>query len=74
MACHGESGSPLRMFQKVSKCALRELGAVSGREMGADSRTQNPGELCQTRLQDTDTSSQTKQPCSYSLIYIHTHL
>lgn len=59
---------------KVRECPLRGLGAVLGREMGADSRTQSPGELCQTGLQDTDTLSQTKQSCSYSLIHIHAQL
>lgn len=59
---------------RVRECRLRGLGAVLGREIGVDSRTQSPGELCQTRLQDTDTLSQTKQSCSYSLIHIHAHL
>lgn len=65
---------PTADVSKVRVRPLHGLGALSGREMGADSRTQSPGELCQTRLQDTDTSSQTKQPCSYSLIHIHAHL
>lgn len=50
MACHGESASPLWMFQKVRECLLNGLGAVLEREMGADSRIQSPGELCHTRL------------------------
>lgn len=65
---------PTADVSKVRECPLRKLGAVSGREMGADSRTQSPGELCQTWLQDTDTLSQTKQCCSNSLIHNHAHL
>lgn len=65
---------PTADVSKVRECPLRKLGAVLGREMGADSRTQSPGELCQTWLQDTDTLSQTKQCCSNSLIHNHAHL
>ena len=64
---------PTPDVSKVRKCPLGGLGALSGREMGADSRTQSPGELCQTRLQDTNTSSQSKQSCSHSLIHIHAY-
>lgn len=67
-------GKPKVEVSTVRECRLCGLGAVLGREIGADSRTQSPGELCQTRLQDTDTLSQTKQSCSYSLIHIHAHL
>lgn len=43
---------------RVRECRLRGLGAVFWREIGVDSRS--PGELCQTRLQETDTLSLTK--------------
>lgn len=65
---------PKMDISRVTECRLCGLGAVLGREIGVDSRTQSPGELCQTRLQDTDSLSQTKQSCSYSLIHIHAHL
>lgn len=45
---------PTADVSKVRECLLCGLGAVLGREMEADSRTQSPGELCQTRLQDTE--------------------
>lgn len=44
---------PTADVSKVRECLVCGLGAVLGREMEADSRTQSPGELCQTRLQDT---------------------
>lgn len=61
---------PTADVSKVRECPLRGLGAVSGREMGADSRTQSPGELCQTRLQDTDTFT-TDQAVLLTLINSH---
>lgn len=73
MTCHRESGSPLRMFQRLESVRTVGLGAPTGREMGADSRTQSPGELSQSRLQDTNASSQSKQLCTYSLIHLHAH-
>lgn len=57
-------------ISRVGKCRLCRLGAVLGRKIRVDSKTQDPGELCQTRLQDTDTLSQTKQSCSYTLFHI----
>lgn len=51
---------PAADVSKVRECLLCRLGALSGREMGADSRTQSPGELCQIRLQDTRTLSLSK--------------
>lgn len=44
---------PTADVSEVRECPLSGLGAVSGREMEADSRTQSPGEFCQTRLQHT---------------------
>lgn len=57
-------------ISRVGECRLCRLGAVLGRKIRADSKTQDPGEFCQTRLQDTDTLSQTKQSCSYALVHI----
>lgn len=58
---------PAADVSKVRECLLCRLGALSGREMGADSRTQSPGELCQSRLQDTRTLSQSKSCLDFSL-------
>lgn len=57
-------------ISRVRECRLCRLGAVLGRKIRVDSKTQDPGEFCQTRLQDTDTLSQTKQSCSYALVHI----
>lgn len=65
---------PVVDVPKVRECPLCRLGALSGREMGPDSKTQSPGELCHTRLQDTNSLSQTKAACSYLLIHTHTHV
>lgn len=49
--------------------------SASACEIAADSGTQRPGELCQTRLQDSDTITGAIYPsCSCSLIQIHAHL
>lgn len=60
-------------ISRVRECRLCGLGAVLGRKIRVDSRTQDPGEFCQTRLQDADILSQTKQSCSYVLVHILAH-
>lgn len=64
---------PKMDISRVRECRLCGLGAVLGREIRVDSKTRDPGEFCQTRLQDTDPLSQTKQSCSYVLVHILAH-
>lgn len=68
MLCRSKHGlsrgikEPKVDISSVRECLLCGLGAVLGREIRVDSRTQSPGELCQTRLQDRDTLSQPSSP------------
>lgn len=64
---------PKMDISRVRECRLCGLGAVLGREIRVDSKTPDPGEFCQTRLQDIDTLSQTKQSCSYVLVHVLAH-
>lgn len=67
-----ESSSPLRMFQRLESVRSVGWGHQLGKEMEADSRTQSPGELWQTWLQDTKSSAIVKAAL-HTLINSHSH-